>query len=171
MATINDFRNALVTWINTITSRPVILSDAYAGPNPKDPFAVILVESSAPRTAWKSEFDVNTEIETISRHVNFIVTIDMFGGDPFFHALQLEASLYSANKYIELPQDIVGLNGSLGVQDLSSLEVGNMRTRAQLRIEMNANITFNFTTDVIEEYDIELQIPEKNYTDNINVGN
>lgn len=167
--TITDLRDEFIAWVNSITSRPVVLANSGQGPKSRVSYGEIFISAYDAPTTQVITYSEDGETETVSSLDLLTIQINLYGDNPLRDASKLQHSLFSADRYLDLWQ-ICGLSGITSIQDLTALETGAMKQRVLLEFRVYATLSDSVSADCIETVDIELDVPDYNFTETLAGG-
>lgn len=161
--TLENLRNAILSWVFDITGRELALANAGQGAKERSPYCEVFISQYTNDYRGSNTLSSDGLTETISSTQPYTIALNLYGNNPMQDAGKLARSLYSAKRYLDLWK-VCGLSQIDSVQDLTALETGAMKQRALLEFIVNANMADDFVSDFFDSIPIEIDIPEKNYT-------
>lgn len=145
--TMNDIRTAVLTWVRDVTGRDIVLkydSELHKPTRPYVEIYIVQAPTGGGRTLTLEIVD-DEPVEVVSTTCIVAVTLNIYGGDAMDAAYRIRNSVYATNRYADLFQ-ILGLTEVVSLIDLTSLETGHYKQRAELIINFNARIEDSFTS-------------------------
>lgn len=179
MATTNyrELRSAISRWCLNATGRVMIISGSGEGDQPGVAYAVVMLAQDSVAGYPKTELSEDGLTYTVTRTTRMRVQIDVYGGDPDKSAMEDASLLQNALYNPALFQDsdvapeknlweICGLLNFESINDLSALETGIIKQRAQLVFNIVAEFENSVTSDSYDktEVDIKLKNPDMDIT-------
>ena len=154
--TLETLQTAVVAWCGAVTRRETIVEDE-GGPPPAAPYLSLSVRSFTPMQ--RDRVEVGQQAETISTLHQITFRLALRGGAAMADAARLRGSLWSAQRWRDL-WPISGLGAVTAIQNLSALETGRIRARAEFQLTLHAVITTAsspeyFTTQRIDLYETD----------------
>ena len=137
--TIDAARTALLAWCRDVTGREIVLQYDSEMPKPTSPFVEIFVEATALPNGRVLTLAEDGLSETISTLTLITTTLNFLGGDAMDSAGNLRNSLYATERYLDIYK-ILGYGEVVSLQDLSFLETGHFKQRAELRVTFYARL-------------------------------
>lgn len=167
--TIENIRDAFISWANTITGRLAVLSNDGEMGRPRVPYFTIFVNNYDNPLSVKRFFNLETNKEEITSLNNLQIDINIFGNNPLQDSSKLVHSLYASNRYKDLWK-VCGLLNAPSVTDLSFLETGAFKQRCLLVININASLYDEFDFDYFEDVALEIDTINPNSEQDLVVG-
>lgn len=154
--TLEALEAEISAWCAQVTGRETVIEDD-GGPQPAAPYLSLSVRSCTPMQHDRVEVDRQAETISTLHHVAFRLALR--GGQAMADAARLRASVWSAQRWRDLWK-IAGLGAVTAIQNLSALETGRIRARAEFQLTLHAVITTisapeYFTTQKIDLYETD----------------
>lgn len=162
--TLDNLRDVLLQWCFDITGRVLVLANSGQGPKPSEPYVEVFLSSYDTPTFQVAKLSGDGLTETVTSNTLMSVQLDLYGNNPMQDASKLMRSLFSSQRFLDLWQ-ISGLSGVDTVSDLTAIETGAMKQRANLIFRVYCLLEDTFSSDFSETVPISVNIPEKNYTE------
>lgn len=162
--TLENLRDVLLQWCLDITGRVLVLANSGQGPKPSAPYVEVFLSSYDTPTFQVATLATDGLTETVKSNTLMSVQLDLYGNNPMQDASKLMRSLYSSQRFLDLWQ-ISGLSGVDTVSDLTALETGAMKQRANLIFRIYCLLTDTFASDFAETVPITVDIPDLNSTE------
>lgn len=145
-----------MAWCAAVTGREMLVEDE-GGPPPAAPYLSLSIRSCTPMQHDRVEMDQHTE--TVSTVYQVVFRLTLRGGPAMADASRLRASLWSAQRWRDLWR-VAGLGAVTPIHNLSALEAGRIRARAEFQLTLHAVITTHsipeyFTTQHIDLYETD----------------
>lgn len=169
MTTFNTVRDDILQWIEDITSRPSLLANQSQSVSLDVPYIEMQLTQNDIPDSQNISLSQDGLTETISSEILITCVLNVYGGAAMQDALKLSRSLHSSARYEDLWQSL-GLGGIGTVQDLTALETGEMKDRAQMEISFYATMSESFTSDYIDNIDITVQEEINPFSETFNGG-
>ena len=154
--TVDEFRDAIITWVEDVTGRVPVLANSGQGPQSREKYVVIFISTGVVPTQEDSFLSVDGLTETIVAPTKLDVQLDVYGGDTMQAASRLVRSLKSSDRWTDLWK-ICGLENVQDFRDLTSLETGVRRQRAQVVIRFNVNLSEDFSSAFFDKFRMEVE--------------
>lgn len=150
--TFDELRDALLSWVADISGLVALLANSGDGeaPRPRTPYVEVFIDSNEVPTSQYESIDQDTGIvETVSAQTYLSVTLNVYGGNAMQVASRLCRSLYSAQRYVDLWK-VCGLGGVESVVDLTALERGALKQRAEIKLMLYCVLYDTFDSDYFD---------------------
>lgn len=167
--TLDAIRDAFLTWGNLITGRIAVLENNGEGPQPRNPYFTVFIESFTIPTWQVDTFQQATNEDKVTSVTLITININVYGGNAMQSASRLAHSLFASARYEDLWK-ICGLSGIENAQDMSFLETGSIKQRALLPIKIYANLVDDFDADFFDTVDLNVSAPDQDYSQDEVVG-
>lgn len=154
--TLEALQATVVAWCGAVTGRETIVEDE-GGPPPAAPYLSLSIRSCTP--LQRDRIEVDRQDETISTLHRVVFRLALSGGQAMSDAARLRASLWSARRWRDL-WTMAGLGAVTAIHNLSALETGRIRARAEFQLTLHAVIASAsspeyFTTQRIDLYETD----------------
>lgn len=173
MATTNyrELRNVIGQWCFDVTGRVMRIAGSGEIDQPGVPYAVVWLNQDSFVGYPKKQLSEDGLIHTVTRTARFSVKIDVYGGDADKSAMQDASLLQNALFNPVLFQDsggapqknlweICGLQSIESLDDLSALETGIIKQRAQLSFSIMAELSDSFASDYYDKVEVDVRRKE-----------
>lgn len=156
VTTFEEMRNKLLQWCLDITARGLVLANAGEGPKPGVPYVEVYLTTLVNPDYQTDTLSVDGLTETITTPCTVSCQLDLYGGDAMQDASKLCRSLKSAQRWVDL-WVIMGLQNIETIRDLTALETGSRKQRAQVLINFTCCLSNNFDSSYFDQMPIELR--------------
>lgn len=167
MATFTDIENAILTWVNAITGREVVLADDDELYVPRVPYVLIKLTDNSTPNFMRPQQSSDGLSETVFSSSVVTCQIDVVGQSggttSKADAQRLAVSLKSMRRYQDLWK-IMGLGAASAITDLTGLETGAFRHRHQFTVTFYAALQETFDADYFNTVDVTINEQTKPYT-------
>ncbi len=155
--TLEALQARLVAWAVSISGREVVVEDE-GGPQPAAPFVSLSLRRCTPFE--HDRVGVSRETERVSTLCQVRWRVTLFGGAALTDASRLRASIWSAQRWWDLWL-LSGLGSVSPINNLSALETGRIRARAEFQLTLNAVLAWHtspyyFTSQCIDLFEADL---------------
>lgn len=162
MSSITEIETAFATYLrDVLPGRRMIRAKVGEAPAPSGPATLWdlarAVPSDNPVTTFEDENQIVTSTDTM---LDFTVT--MLGGDAMSDAMRVSNGLRATQRTADLYR-VCGLWGVEPPQDLSALETGTIRARAEFRVTLSAPIESVFARETIDTQQVTINEPAQQY--------
>lgn len=170
MATTNyrELRSAISRWCLNATGRVMVISGSGEADQPGVPYVALMLAQDSVAGYPKRELSQDGLTYTVTRTARMRVQIDVYGGDPDKSAMEdaslLENALYNPALFEDsgvAPQknlwEICGLMSIESINDLSALETGIIKQRAQLVFNIVAEFENSVTSDFYDKTEVDIK--------------
>ena len=146
-------------WCVAVTGREPVIEDE-GGPQPAAPYLSLSVRSCTPMQ--HDRVDVDPLDETVNTLHQIVIRLALRGGQAMTDAARLRGSLWSAQRWRDLWK-IAGLGTVTSIQNLSALETGRIRARAEFQLTLHAVITTTSTPEYFTAQYTDLYETDKDF--------
>lgn len=174
MATTNyrELRNAIGQWCFDVTGRAMGISGSGEAAQPRSPYIIVIVSQDDFIGYPKRQVSEDGLTYTVTRTASFRVQIDIYGGDDKDDSAMQDGSLLMNSLYNPVlfqdsganPQknlwEICGLINIEQMSDLSALETGLIKQRAQVVFNVVAEMSDSFTSDYYNKVEVDIKRKE-----------
>lgn len=155
--TLEALQTQLVAWAAGISGRDVVVDDE-GGPPPAASFVALSLRRCTP--IEHDRVVVSREAENVRTLYQLRWRVTLFGGAALADASRLRASLWSARRWWDL-WALAGLGAVSSLQNLSALETGRLRARAEFQLTLHAVLEWHsppqyFTHQRIDLFETDL---------------
>lgn len=157
--TLETLQAAVLIWCGAVTGRETVIEDE-GGPQPAAPYLSLSVRSCLPMQHDRVEVD--QQAETIRTLHQIAFRLALRGGAAMADAARLRASLWSAQRWRDL-WPISGLGAVTAIQNLSALETGRIRARAEFQLTLQAVITTASSPEYFTSQRIDLHETDQGF--------
>lgn len=154
--TFNEMRDTILQWCLDITGRDLVLANAGEGPKPGVPYVEVYLTVQESPNYQTDTLSVDGLTETITAVCSVACQLDLYGGDAMQDASKLCRSLKSARRWLDL-WIIIGLQNIEALRDLTALETGTRKQRAQVVINFTCCLFNDFDSDYFDQLPITIQ--------------
>lgn len=155
IVTLDQIRDVFLTWGTNITGRVAFLASLSEDGKPATPYFTVYLAGMQPSTPQNVELSVDGLTETINSLDIMRLTINTIGGEAMQDASRLLRSLFSSQRFLDL-WTICGYTSVTEATDLSFLETGTMRQRAQFTINIQARVGDTFVVSSFDALDLTI---------------
>jgi len=152
--TIDAIRTAVLQWVRDVTGRSIVLRYDSELHKPTNPYVEVFIDqtpSGGGRTL-RLEIVDDEPVEVVSTLSLISVTLNVFGGDAMDAAYRIRNSVYATDRYLDIYQ-ILGLAAIESLRDLTALETGHFKQRAELIITFYARVDDTFKSGYYDTVD------------------
>lgn len=153
--TFNEVRDTVLQLCIDITGREVVLANAGEGPKPSVPYVEVYVTLAKSPNFQTNTLSEDGLTETIRAVSVLEARLDFYGGDAMQDASKLLRSLKSAQRERDLLL-VCGHANTQDLRDLTFLETGSRKQRAQVVISLSCNLADSFDADFANRVSIDL---------------
>lgn len=154
--TFDEMRDAILQWTLDITGRDLVLANSGEGPKPGVPYVEVYLTVQTSPNYQTDTISQDGLTETITAISSIACQLDLYGGDAMQDASKLCRSLKSARRWLDL-WNIVGLQNIEALRDLTALETGTRKQRAQVVVNFTCCLSDNFSSDYFDQVPITIQ--------------
>lgn len=174
MATTNyrELRNAIGEWCFGVTGRVIVISGSGETDQPGVPYVAVMLAQDSVAGYPKRALSQDGLTYTVTRTARMRVQIDVYGGadkdnSAMEDASALENALYNPALFedstpapIKNLWEICGLMSIESINDLSALETGIIKQRAQLVFNIVAEFENSVTSDFYDKTEVDIKRTE-----------
>lgn len=154
--TFDEVRDTLLQWIVDKTGLEIVLANAGEGPKPSDPYVLLQITSAASPPLQNSTLSADGLSEKIRVLTTMDVQLDFYGGNAMQSASLLARSFNSQRAFVDLYTKFGILNVE-PIRDLTALETGSRKQRAQMVVKVRANLADEFDADYNDRVELEVK--------------
>ncbi len=162
--TLDELRDAILLWVQDISGREIVLANSGEGPRPRVPYVEVFIELFENPTSQVSTLSGDGLTETVTANIRATITLDVYGDNPMQVTSRLIRSLFSATRFLDLWQ-ICGLGNVEDATDLTALQTGALKPRAQVRFHVYCAFSDDFVSSFFDVVNIEIDVVGKGTED------
>ena len=167
MSTVTEIETACATYLRAMfpTERVLVQGNIGEGPAPSGPSLIWRLDTLEPPDFTVTEISETEQlIEAHGVPMEFVVTVlgDRVGQSARDDAMRLVLGLRQTQRTADLLA-VCGFMGVGEVRNLSALETGTMRQRAEFRLMLSASLHLAATPETINVVDLELHEPTREF--------
>lgn len=163
-----ELRNAIGQWCFNTTGRTMRIAGSGEVEQPRVPYAVIWINEDASQGYPRTELSDDGLSYSVIHTAQYRIQVDVYGGTQDKSAMQdaslLRNSLYNpilfedsqSGQYKNL-WEICGLLNTESINDLSALETGIIKQRAQFVFNILAEMEDTFTSDYFDKVEVNIK--------------
>ena len=153
--TIDEARTTILKGCKAIPGREIVLRYDSEMAKPTTPFVEVFIESAELPNGRVLTLSEDGLTETVSTLMNIAVVLNCLGGDAMDAAINLRNSLYATERTLDLYKTL-GYLGVPSLRDLSFLETGHFKQRAELTINFDARIENSYASSYYESVEVNV---------------
>lgn len=163
MASLTDVRQAVAQFVvDLFPDREPVRGWYGEAPAPSGPYFFYRVEGVEFPDLLPAEVDDAGVIQTVRSTSTVTVAFSLNGGDALGDAVRLRLALHQSQRTVDLYR-VAGLLGVSSPQDLTALELGTMRTRADIRVSLSAALTLENAAEIGETQGLRIREQSHGY--------
>ena len=156
VTTFKEMRTSILQWCLDVTGRELVLANSGEGPKPGSPYVEVYLTQLENPDYQTDTLSLDGLIETITSICTVSCQLDLYGGDAMQDASKLCRSLKSAKRWLDL-WGIMGLQNIEALRDLTALETGTRKQRAQVVVNFVCCLSNDFDADYFDRIPINLE--------------
>ena len=153
--TFNQVRDAMLQLCEDVTGRELVLANAGLGPKPEFPYVEVYATLAKSPNFQTSTLADDGLTETVHAISTIDVRLDFYGGDAMQDASKLLRSLDAEQRWVDL-YNICGRENIQDLRDLTFLETGARKQRAQVTVSLSCVLADTFDAGYAETVPIDL---------------